>query len=324
MARFAFLLALLSSLALPGAGELRGQEGGEAGAAAPDSARQDTTAQDTLPPPRPPFRYTPPALSVTVSVGRPGSGPLQTQPVLVQYSGLYGAPPDTVRLARELRAEGGLVAGVAATVSLAPSWAVNLGVGLARAEVQTRYAADEEALGPSAAALAGGNVDLTAVSVETTVRYRIPSSRRLQPFIELGGAVSRWSLPQSLSAATELSSGATRLEAVAGVGAIVPLNDRFSARFRASSRVLRTPAPPQVSGVTLATVPKGAGQPLFRQRHSLLMQTQTIPDNGFADSAREVLALLRVELGISLDLGRTGEASPGPAAPSAPSSPPGR
>lgn len=323
LARFTLTLGLVSVLALGGAAKALGQEGGPPGAVEQDTTRQDTTAQDTLPPPRPPFRYVPAAFSLTLSVGRPGSGPLQTQPVLVQHTAFYGSAPDSVRLARDLRSQGGLFAAVTATMSLGPAWALNLAVGVARAEVQTSYQGDDD-FGVSAAALTGRGGDLTTLGVESTIRYRIPSTRRLQPFLELGGAVSRWSLDRDLSVSAGLSSGVTRFEAVAGVGAVVPLNDRFSARFRASSHVLRTPVSPQEPGETLVSVPKSAGPTLFRRRHSLVMQTGVIPDNGFADSARELLALLRVEVGVSLDLGRVAQASSGPTEPSAPTSPPGR
>lgn len=315
MPRVPSTLALaLAIIGLPAG--LRAQQGGEAAGEAADTLRQDTTAQDTLPPPRPAFVYVPPAFSLAVSVGTPGSSPLQTQPVLGRREVFFGTVPDSATIDRTVQATGQLFVGASATLGLSPAWALRLGVGFARGTLETAYDGDD---GYSAAASdrAAGPTDIQVLSGESVLRYRIPSGRRLQPFVELGGGVSRWTADAGSGQTAALRSGELRFEGVAGAGAVIPLNSRFSAQIRATTHLFRTPVSPVSAGDTLAYVPGDKAQEtLFTARSTLLLTTLAPSGGPFADSGRELASLLRLEVGISFDLGGRAEQPPARVEPS--------
>ena len=282
---------------------LRAQQGGEVVQEGQDTLRQDTTAQDTLPPPRPPFFYVPPVLSLTVAVGMPGSGPLQTQPVLGRREAFFGTVPDSAVLDRTVQATGRLYAGVSATLGLSAAWALRMGVGFARGTLETGYDGNE-VYTAQASSMGGGSTDFEVLSAESALRYRILSARRLQPFVELGGGVSRWSAGETSAPGVALESGALQLQGLAGVGAVIPLHRHVSAQIRATTHLFRTPVSPLPAGDTLAFVPKNGGEEqLISARSTLLLTTLAPSGTRFADSRRELVSLLRLELGISLDLG---------------------
>lgn len=303
----AALILVLASFA-PTSGQDRPQDPGEVS----DSAAQDTAAaQDTLPQP-PARRYEPAAFSLTVTAGLPGSGEAQSQPVLAYRRTLSGAVLDSALLNRTVRYQGGISARVSGELGLSPAWVLRLGAGVTTATLQTSYSGDRDLYVLSVEAIQAGEAELRALSLESAIRYRIPSSRRLQPYLEFGAVYSRWSAEGSLSEVAAIGAGTERFEALAGVGGVVPLNRTFSARLHLSTRVFRNPVPALPAGDTVLT------------SSALALTAQRPPASAFADADREMLSLLRLELGLSLDLQRPAANLRRPAAPPDTTSPPGR
>lgn len=278
-----------------------------------DTVPPDRVVRDTVRPPPPTLGYEPAAFSLALDVGRPGSGKAQTHPVRAWRTDLYGAVLDSATMTRTATVRGAVSAGLAAILGLGPDWALRLGVGLATATLEADYRGDNEIYVTTANAVAGRPLDLRVLSLESGLRYRIPSSKRLQPFLELGTAVSRWSAenaPPSMA-----FPSATRFEAVAGVGGVIPLNRHFSARLHVSTRVFQTPATTRPPGDTVAT------------SSTLVLVSNATATSPFADGAREILDLLRLRVGVSWDLARPAPqrpAAPPEEAPADTTSPPGR
>lgn len=257
----------------------------------------DTTAQDTLPPgtvvaPRPSLGYQPATMSVALMVGLPGGTDAQDHPVRLWRTDLTGAVLDSAVLSRTVELRGGVSARVSGAVSLGREWAVRLGLGLATGTLEASYAGSDDLFVQSANAAAGNSADLQVITAESAIQYRIPSNRRVQPYLELGGAVSRWTAEGSLPEAAALESGATRFEVMAGVGGIIPLTRRLSARLHAARHVFRTPVPIPAPGDTVL------------RSSALSVVSRPAASTSFADGAREALGLLRLHAGLSYDLGR--------------------
>ncbi|MDX1673404.1 MAG: hypothetical protein R3314_01285 [Longimicrobiales bacterium] len=259
-------------------------------------APRDSVPQDTVVVgPRSGLGYTPPRLSIAGFVGLPGSGPAQSHPVRASRRDLTGVVIDSTLLTRSVEIRGGWHGGVAATLGLGRDWAVRLGAGYSTATLATEYSGESEIFVADANELAGSEVALRVASLESALLYRIPSSRRVQPYLELGGAVSRWSTDGGLPGTASLRSAVTRFEALAGIGGIIPLTGRLSARVHASTRVFQTPVQVAPAGDTLVT---GA---------TLVLVSRPAATTEFADPSREAVDLLRLQVGISYDLGRVSE-----------------
>ena len=97
------------------------------------------------------------------------------------------------------------------------------------------------------------------------------------------------------------------------MGGQLPLSDRISARFSLSRRLFQTPLGAVAAGDTLA---QGEQQLPWESRPTKVFLIARPPSqNQFADGTHELLSLVRMELGVSLELGRPLEAPPGPVAP---------
>ncbi|MFW6205765.1 MAG: hypothetical protein ACOC5I_00870, partial [Gemmatimonadota bacterium] len=242
--------------------------------------------------------------------GQPGEGEAQTHAVDAYRTDLSGAVLDSAVLSRSLTVRGGIRAAFAGELSLGPRWAVRLGLGAAVATLETGYSGQDDAILAGARALTPDGERITVLSAETTLRYRIPSQRRFRPYLEMGTGVSRWSI--------DGEAGLTRFEGLAAVGAVVPLSDRLSARVHAASRSFRTPVATATAGDTLAS--------------SSALTLISRPSTGatFVDGARELMSLLSLEVGLSVDLGSAAGRAPtspepgDPAGTSGTPSPPGR
>lgn len=285
---------VLATLALggPGAAQDRVGDAGRAGA--------DTAAQDTVVLPRPGLGYTPPTFSIAAFVGLPGSGPAQSHPVRAWRRDLTGVVTDSTVLSRAIDIRGGWYGGISGTLGLDRDWALRLGAGVSTATLETEYSGESEIFVAGANELAAAPVALRVASLEAALLYRIPSARRIRPYLELGGAVSRWSADGALPGMESLQSAVTRFEALAGVGGIIPLTGRLSARVHASTRVFRTPVRVEAAGDTLAS---GA---------ILVLASEPAAGTAFADATREAVDLLRLQVGISYDLGRRVSGPAGP------------
>lgn len=290
-----------------------------------DTVPQDTVVRDTVRPPRPTLGYEPAAFSLELELGAPGSADVQAQPVRVRRAQLTGAVVDSAVLTRTVAIRGARYGGLSGILSLGSDWGGRVGVGVAAATLQTDYDGEDEAFVASANAAAGGRTELRILSLESALRYRIPSRKRLQPYLELGAAVTRWRTDGSAGDVPSLED-ATRFEAIAGVGAVIPLNRRFSARLHASTRVFRTPVDPRAAGDTLGTRRTLGWPPSKDNAATTVVVSRPPAQSAFADGAREILDLLRLQVGISVDLGRPalGARPPAPQAPPDTTSPPGR
>lgn len=256
-----------------------------------DSVRQDSAVQDTVRP-APVRRYEPAAFSLIVTVGTPGGGEIQDQPVLAVRRNLAGVALDTAVLSRAVTLQGEISARVSGEIGLGPAWSLRLGAGITTGTLEASYSGDADLFVISARAVESGRAELRALSVESALRYRIPSRRRLQPYLELGAAYSRWTADGSLPEAAALASNVHRFEARAGLGGVIPLTGSLSARIHVSTRAFRNP---------VALVPVGD----TALASSALVLTARAPSRStFADTRHETLSLVRLELGLSLDLGR--------------------
>ncbi len=311
-------MALGLALAALSAGSLAGQEPPRPRSRPPtDSARvlpQDTVPRDTVRIPRPGLGYVPARAAVLLTVGLPGSGEAQQQPVWARRTDYLDAPMDSASLDRTVTIRGGVTAGLSAILGLGRDWAVRLGASVATARIQTRYSGDESAavLIDNANAIPGTTADLSVLSLETGLLYRIPSTKRLQPYLELGTALSRWTGRGSVPTVLEDQLG-TRFEAAAGIGGVLPLSRHLSARIHASTRVFQTLVGARPAGDTLGTLHTLGWPPTRKETSANTTLVSAAPgSSAFADGAREALGVLRLQVGISYDFRR---ASPPPLGP---------
>lgn len=294
---------------------------------AQDTARQDTVPQDSAAPRTVhvpvTLGYDPALLSLVFTVGLPGTGEAQLQPVLAVRSVSTTGARDSAVLNRVVRLRGAVTTGASAVLSLGRAWGVRLGAAVTTGTLQPEYAGDgAEALVDAANAAASAGTDVLTLDLETTLRYRLPIQKRLRPYLELGAVVSRWSTDGTPTGPHPLASGITRVAATAGVGGILPLSRRFSARFRLARRLFRTPVTATAAGDTLA---RGTRQlPWDSRATKFVLISRPAPTTPFADGVHELLGPLRLQAGVSLDLGRIPSAPAGPVAPPDTTSPPGR
>lgn len=269
----------------------------------PPAGPPDTLAADTLPAdtldalpgdttarPAPVLRL-PPRVAVSATIGTLGFTDLQTQPVMATLLGEEGVPPDSAVLERRLAVEDGLQFGVAALVSLTPAWALRAGASWGRGRLAGGDAGDDpiEGAARGLAPAASDRVDVFAI--EAALRFRVASSRRAQPWAELGaGAVRLTAEDPSFPGAAALD-GAVSLAALAGVGAVVPIRGPISGVVRATAQVFRTPA---------VTAPADAP---VAANDTLRVRFLAPGGRAVADPGRELLRALRLEVGLSVGLG---------------------
>ncbi|MEJ2504085.1 MAG: hypothetical protein P8177_12375, partial [Gemmatimonadota bacterium] len=151
-----------------------------------------------VPEPEPAFPYVPPRLAVTITAGTPGLGDLQSQPATVTRPVLGAGGKiavETDALTRTVRAEGGYEIGVTGVVSLNATWALRAGVGYGSATLVTAYSGPEadDAVAAVDRLADTESGDLQLLAAQAALRYRLPSSRRVRPFVELGAVALRWS-----------------------------------------------------------------------------------------------------------------------------------
>jgi hypothetical protein len=299
------VVALLLAMAAAGAGQARAQEPPDSAAAQPqDTAAQqqaDSVAVIEVPP------LMGPRFSLALMLGPAGFGEIQSQTIITVETDLAGAVLDSAEASRSLVADGGLQAAVSLAYAVTPAWVLRVGAGVTRGTLRTEYEGDPDEfvrpVGPLSLNLldpiAGSRAtDFTVLEVESALRYRIPSSRRLQPYLELGTVMSRWTAKDAVAGAAGLEDGITRFGVIGAVGGRLPLRERLSLRLRVSTRALGNPA-------------AGGGPESLAIPGSRLVPESLEPGGApFADTTREVLRALRLEAGLSLDLGRAADPPP--------------
>lgn len=286
------LLVLVAGLAPWSAAPLAAQE--------PDTLRDPrarpeqgelTAVQDTAPLETPAPAYVPPRYSVSVTIGRPGGGVMQVQPVQLTTLDEAGLPVDSAVLRRSVEAGDGVQLGVSAVYGLGPAWGVRVGASVGRISLRPHYDGDEATLEDAAPALAADEgADVSTFIVEGALRMRLLSSRRAQPYLEIGASWLRWSTDPGAGAAVDLPGGEHRLGAVGGAGVLIPFTDRLSARVQVQTRAFRTPVAPRAAG----------SEALSSATHVV---TFAPPSTGlFADGIRELYSTTRLEVGITVRL----------------------
>lgn len=260
--------------------------------AAPLAAQDPDTLSDRPAGPEAPApAYVPPRYSVSVTIGRPGGGVMQTQPVQLTTLDEAGLPLDSALLRRSVEAGDGVQLGVSAVYGLGPAWAVRVGAAFGRISVGPRYDGEEATLEDAAEALAADEgSDISTVLVEGALRMRLLSSRRAQPYLEMGASWLRWSTDAGAAAALDLPSGERRLGAVGGAGVLIPFTDRLAARVQVETRAFRTPVSTRAAG----------SEALSSATHVV---TFAPPSTGlFDDDSRELYSTTRLEVGITMRL----------------------
>lgn len=261
-----------------------------------DTARADTTVRDTTPADttearvaRP--RYEAPRVAFSVLVGTLGFGDLHHQRVRTERLGRDGAVLDEGSLRRTLSAGGGLQVSASALLGLTPAWAVRAGVSVGEATLEDGYAG-EEALREDAGQLeVAASSDLSVVSVEAALRFRMRSGRRVQPYAELGLAAVRVEAEDRAFPGAAALDGDASLAGVAALGAVVPIRGAFAGRIQVSTHLFRTPARLAAAGEAVA-------------EGSRLRVTFDEPAAGpFADPMPELTRTLRLDLGLAIELG---------------------
>lgn len=302
--RTPLLLCLGLAGVLAGAGEGAAQE-------LPPSAQdtipteRDTAGAAVIP------AYVPPRLALSLTVGRPAVGDLQWQPMLAERTDLSGAVLGTSTVTRSVRADGGFSAGISGLVSLGPVWAVRLGVTRATATLETGYESADPVYEAAASAIADReSTRLTTLTAEGVIRFRMLSTRVLQPYMELGAVAVYWSTDEGLASAGTVQG--IRYGVMAGLGAMVPLTDRFSGRVQATTLMFGTTLEPTEAGTPGVT------------SSALTLTFQDPVGAGFADAAREVARVTRLELGITAGFGSVRRPPPDPSGTAAPPPPPSR
>lgn len=280
---------------------LAGLSGGAAAQEPEDTTRvpeaaADTAAADTAA--TPPAPYEPPRWAFSLTTGFTGFGDLQTQGITALVTDPEGETSTTL-LRRDIDAEGGVQVGASAVLSLTPAWAVRAGVAWGRGRLTTGLSGADEELGDAIAALSiPGRGSFRLVTAEAAVRFRTVSYRRAQPFLELGAAALRWDLDgAAIPGGEELSEGQTRWAGLAAVGAIVPVWPRISGRIQLSGHVFRSP---------LGPVPAGP----LASNDSLTLTFDDPEVGAFADPQVELTRILRLDVGLSLEVGRIRPAAP--------------
>lgn len=277
----------------------------------PDTVPQDTSEQQEAAPPEP--TYAPPRFALSLTAGTLGFSTLQSQPVTATRINAAGEALDSTVLSRAVGSDRGFQLGASGTFSLDHAWALRLGLTVGRATIRPEYQGDAALFAATATRLAATEVtDVTLLGLEAALRMRIPSARRVQPYLELGGSVMRWRGGAGGAGTPALGEGVHRMGGLAAAGLDIPVTDRLAARLQATTRVFRTPVDP---------APAGTAGPATSTMTLHFARPETDP---FADSLQELTTTLRLELGISLGLGGTVEAPARPVAPAASPSPTGR
>lgn len=267
---------------------------------------------DTTPaePPRAVFRHDAPRFAVSVSIGTLGFSDLQRQGVLAERLLRDGTVGETESLVRRVTAEDGLQLGVSALLGLSQAWAVRAGASWGRASLAAGYSGEGElrqdvgALGP------GGSSDLSVLTLEGALRFRMRSSRPFQPYAELGLAAIRLDAGEApLAGAGPLAGSSSSLAGLAALGAIIPLRGPFAALIQASGTFFRTPLEGEEEGTSVAASQK------------LRVSFEAPAAGSFSDPALELARTVRLDLGLAIELGSVAAPRAAAAAPTTGSPP---
>lgn len=233
-------------------------------------------------------------LGVSFSVGSLRFGEIQSQPIRAQRLGEAGEVTETLVLRGALGAASGLHAGAGVVIPLGPVWRGRLGVGLGRARLRQGFDGPDAWTEEAADVPITEERDVAMVTGEAALRFVIPSSHTLRPYLEVGVSAERWSSDSpggTLSGAERLAEGVSRVGAHVALGGRYPLTDRLQGRLQASVRTIRTPLDPLPEGVEIG------------RSDDMVLVALTPTPGPFADRSVALLRVLRLELGLSYSFG---------------------
>ena len=275
------------------------------GAALPAAAQAPDSSEATT---RPSRAYVPPRVALSVTAGSPGLGEIQSQEVVAERL-FGGAVTETASLRRTLSVEDGFHAGVSALFGLSPAWGVRVGLAAGRANLAAEYSGEEEWEDAVRGLDPGGAGELSTLSAEAALRFRMVSRRRLQPYAEVGITTLRIDAEDPGFPGAAGLAGQTSVGGLAAVGAVFPLLGRVAGRVQATAQLFGNPATPALEGAAAAPV------------DTLRVTFATLEAGPYADPYRELLAALRLDVGLSLELGSTRRPRGAAAAPPSDSRP---
>lgn len=259
-----------------------------AGAALPDTLRSDPLAglaADTTTP----FEYVSPRWSFSLTTGFIRYGEFQSQDVLATWTEPGGDPVSRV-MRRSIDADGGIQVSGSALLGLSRAWAVRAGATFGTGSLDVSVADEDDELQEEVASLtSGGAGDFSVLGAEAALRFRMASGRRLQPYVELGVAALRWSLDGRTPPGAE-TLGRTRVAGLGALGAVIPVWDRVVGRVQLSGQYFRTPVVPST------------GQ--LAENDTLSVEFAQPADVNYADPRVELGRMLRLDVGVSVQLGR--------------------
>jgi hypothetical protein len=240
----------------------------------------------------------PPRLSASLTVGTLNLTDLQTQPVRAGRIGEAGEIGETALLVRTITGGSGRSASAALVIGLSPAWGLRVGGGLANARLGQGYAGPEQWMEDAREVPVAEDPDISILTLDSALRFRIPTERALRPYLEVGIAAERWRSSAALPAGDGNVEGLTRVGGQAAVGGDYPIGRGLALSLRATTRVFRTPLAPVVTGVEVG-------------RTDTLVLTAEAPDaSPFADTAVELVRGLRLDVGLSYRPGAAGAARP--------------
>lgn len=259
---------------------------------------EDTTTVG--PPPKP--SYDPPRIAVSLAGGRLSFSDLQNQRVRAERLNEAGTPTGESFLERSLAAEDGLQVGGSVLLGLSRAWAVRVGATVGKASLAAGYSGDDPWEEDVKGLPVAPSTDVSVLSAEGALRFRMRSSRPFQPYAEMGlGALRLTAEDPSFPGAAGLT-GETSLSVLAAVGAIIPIRGPLAGRLQATGHFFGTPASPAEAGAPVA-----AGD-------TLRVTFLDAAAGTFADPVRELLRALRLDVGLSVEVGAM-RRSDAPAAP---------
>ncbi|HSH45521.1 MAG TPA: hypothetical protein VK966_06680 [Longimicrobiales bacterium] len=257
--------------------------------------RDPLAASDTTSPGSP---YEPPQWALSLGTGFTSHGDLQAQDIVATWMAEDGTT-DVRTMRRGVGADGGLQLSGSVLLGLTPAWAVRAGGAWSTGSLDVSVSGEDEDRVEEVQALTEhGAGEFSILSGEAALRFRMASSRRLQPYAELGVAVLRWALDGDAGPGTDDLDGLTRVGGVAAFGAILPVWGRLAAQAQLSAQYFRTPVRPVAPG------------PLA-ENDTLSVVFGEAAGAAYADPRIELARLLRLDVGLSLETGRVGPARPG-------------
>jgi hypothetical protein len=254
-----------------------------------------------------------PRAEVSVQMGTMGFTDLQIQEVLAERLDELDETPQVATLTRHTRAQSGRIASASIGIGLGGPWSARVGGGLGTARLEHAFSGPDEWVVEVRDSVAVDRDRIDLLILSAALQYWVPTRHAFRPYIEVGLAAERWEWETDVAGGAVAREEATRWAGHAAVGGSYPLTSRLGVAVRAGTTVRRTPATPVDPGT-----PLGGGP-------GLVLTAGPVAGSGVADAAVETVRSTRIDVGLTLRLGRL-PATPPPSPPESadPSPPPPR